>query len=73
MRVVLWSTGNVGRHALAGIVANPLLELVGVWTSTPAKVGVDAGDPTGDQAGGQLGGEVVVPAEGVQVKRGQRR
>jgi hypothetical protein len=47
VRVVLWSTGNVGRHALAGIVAHPALELVGVWTSTPAKVGVDAGERAG--------------------------
>ena len=36
-RVVLWSTGNVGRHAIAGIDARPDLELAGVWTSTPAK------------------------------------
>ncbi len=28
-RVVAWSTGNVGRHALAGIDARPDLELVG--------------------------------------------
>lgn len=47
MRVVLWSTGNVGRHALAGIAAHPSLELVGVWTSTPSKVGVDAGELAG--------------------------
>ncbi|TCO56595.1 diacylglycerol kinase [Actinocrispum wychmicini] len=46
-RVVLWSTGNVGRHALAGIAAHPSLELVGVWTSTPSKVGVDAGELAG--------------------------
>ncbi|MGH9210834.1 MAG: NAD(P)H-dependent amine dehydrogenase family protein [Acidimicrobiales bacterium] len=42
-RVVQWSTGNVGRHALAGIDARPDLELVGVWVSSPDKVGVDAG------------------------------
>ena len=28
-RVVQWSTGNVGRHSLAGIDAHPELELVG--------------------------------------------
>ena len=44
-RVVQWSTGNVGRHAIAGIDARPELELVGVWVSNPDKVGVDAGDP----------------------------
>jgi 2,4-diaminopentanoate dehydrogenase len=43
LRVVQWSTGNVGRHAIAGIAARPELELVGVWVSDPAKVGQDAG------------------------------
>ncbi|RFU37466.1 diacylglycerol kinase [Actinomadura logoneensis] len=46
-RVALWGTGNVGRHALAGIAARPDLELVGVWTSTPAKAGRDAGELCG--------------------------
>ncbi|HEY7486045.1 MAG TPA: dihydrodipicolinate reductase [Streptosporangiaceae bacterium] len=46
-RVVQWSTGNVGRHALAGIAARPDLELVGVWVSNPAKVGKDAGELAG--------------------------
>ena len=38
-RVVQWSTGNVGRHALAGIDAHPDLELVGLFVSNPDKVG----------------------------------
>jgi len=46
-RVVAWSTGNVGRHAIAGIDARPDLELVGVWVSNPDKVGRDAGDLAG--------------------------
>ena len=46
-RVVLWGTGNVGRHALAGIDARPDLELAGVWVSNPDKVGRDAGDLAG--------------------------
>ena len=28
LRVVQWTTGNVGRRALRAIAANPLLELV---------------------------------------------
>ncbi|TDV46220.1 diacylglycerol kinase [Actinophytocola oryzae] len=44
MKVVQWSTGNVGRHALAGIIAHPELELAGVWVSTKEKVGRDAGE-----------------------------
>jgi len=30
-RVVQWSTGNVGRHSLAGIDAHPDLQLIGVY------------------------------------------
>ncbi|MBK1786126.1 NAD(P)H-dependent amine dehydrogenase family protein [Prauserella cavernicola] len=47
LRVVQWSTGNVGRHAIAGIAARPDLELAGVWVSDPAKVGRDAGELAG--------------------------
>ncbi len=57
-RVVLWGTGNVGRHALAGIDARPDLELVGVWVSNPDKVGRDAGRLSG------LGRDLGVPATG---------
>ncbi len=46
-RVVEWSTGNVGRHAIAGIDARPDLELVGVWVSGPDKEGRDAGELAG--------------------------
>ena len=42
-RVVVWSTGTVGRHAIVGVDANPELELVGVWVSNPEKDGKDAG------------------------------
>ncbi|HEX7717198.1 MAG TPA: diacylglycerol kinase [Marmoricola sp.] len=42
-KVVAWSTGTVGRHAIAGIDARPDLELVGLWVSNPDKVGEDAG------------------------------
>ena len=46
-RVVAWSTGTVGRHAIAGIDARPDLELVGVWVSSDEKVGKDAGELAG--------------------------
>jgi len=46
-RVVAWSTGNVGRHVLAGIDARPDLELVGLYVSNPVKVGRDAGELAG--------------------------
>lgn len=44
LRVVEWSTGTVGRHAIAGIDARPDLELVGVFVSNPDKEGKDAGE-----------------------------
>lgn len=47
MRVIQWSTGNVGRHALAGVIAHPDLELTGVWVSSEAKAGRDAGELAG--------------------------
>jgi hypothetical protein len=47
LRVVQWSTGNVGRHAIAGIAARPDLTLAGVWVSTPDKAGRDAGELAG--------------------------
>jgi 4-hydroxy-tetrahydrodipicolinate reductase len=47
IRVVAWGTGNVGRHVLAGIDARPDLELVGVWVSSEAKAGRDAGELAG--------------------------
>ena len=47
LRVVAWSTGNVGKNAIAGIDARPDLELVGVWVSNPAKAGKDAGELAG--------------------------
>ena len=60
-RVVQWSTGNVGRHALAGIDARPDLELVGVWVSNPAKVGKDAGELAG--LGRELGVRAICDRE----------
>ncbi|MGN6473601.1 MAG: NAD(P)H-dependent amine dehydrogenase family protein [Mycobacteriales bacterium] len=47
LRVVQWSTGHVGKHAIAGIDAKPDLELVGLWVSNPDKVGKDAGELAG--------------------------
>lgn len=47
LRVVVWSTGTIGKYAIAGVDAHPDLELVGVWTSTPAKHGKDAGELAG--------------------------
>jgi hypothetical protein len=47
LRVVEWSTGTVGKHAIAGILARPELELVGVWVSSDEKDGQDVGELCG--------------------------
>src|SRR5262249_50060229 len=46
-RVAQWSTGNVGRLALRGIIEHPDLELAGVLVHSPDKAGRDAGELAG--------------------------
>jgi hypothetical protein len=47
LRVVQWTTGNVGRRALRAIATNPGLELVGCYAWSADKVGRDAGELAG--------------------------
>ena len=54
IRVIQWSTGNVGIHALRLIARHPDLELVGLWVHSPDKVGVDAGTLAGIEPTGVL-------------------
>jgi hypothetical protein len=42
-RVIQFSTGNVGVHALRSLIERPDLELVGVHAYGADKIGVDAG------------------------------
>jgi 4-hydroxy-tetrahydrodipicolinate reductase len=44
LRVIQWSTGHVGIHALRAIIRHPDLELVGLWVHSADKAGKDAGD-----------------------------
>ena len=46
-KVIQWSTGNVGRHAVRLIVEHPELELVGLWVHSEEKTGRDAGELVG--------------------------
>jgi 4-hydroxy-tetrahydrodipicolinate reductase len=46
-RVIQWTTGNVGRYALRQILDHPELELAGVYVTSDAKVGRDAGELCG--------------------------
>ncbi|MGK8506616.1 NAD(P)H-dependent amine dehydrogenase family protein [Nocardia asiatica] len=47
LRVVQWTTGNVGKSSVRAIVANPGLELVGCYAWSPDKVGRDVGELCG--------------------------
>jgi hypothetical protein len=47
IRVAQIGTGNVGRQALTGILANPQLQLAAVWVSSEAKAGKDAAELAG--------------------------
>jgi hypothetical protein len=46
-RVIQWATGNVGSRSLLTVIEHPEMELVGLWVSTDAKVGKDAGELAG--------------------------
>jgi hypothetical protein len=47
LRIVQWTTGNVGKQSVAAIGANPGLELVGCYAWSPEKVGRDVGELCG--------------------------
>ncbi|HEX7752519.1 MAG TPA: dihydrodipicolinate reductase [Novosphingobium sp.] len=54
-RVIQWATGNIGSRGLRSVIEHPEMELVGLWVSSPEKVGKDAGElagiaPTGIKA-----------------------
>ncbi|MDN3027898.1 dihydrodipicolinate reductase [Streptomyces sp. S.PB5] len=60
---VVWGTGNVGRAAIRAVVAHPMLRLVAVLVSAPAKVGKDAGELSG--LGRRLGVTATDDVDGV--------
>jgi hypothetical protein len=47
VRVVQWTTGNVGQRSVRAIVAKPDLELIGCYAWSPDKSGVDVGELCG--------------------------
>jgi len=47
LRVIQWTTGNIGRRSLHAVLARPDLELVGVYAHGEDKVGKDAADLSG--------------------------
>jgi hypothetical protein len=68
-RVIQFSTGNVGRHALKAIIERPDLELIGVHANTSQKIGRDAAElcglsaPTGIVATGDVDALVALGAD----------
>jgi 4-hydroxy-tetrahydrodipicolinate reductase len=49
LRVVQWSTGNVGLRSLRALIEHPAMDLVGVYVHSSQKVGRDAGDICGTE------------------------
>jgi 2,4-diaminopentanoate dehydrogenase len=47
IRVVQWTTGNVGKRSVRAVVANPDLALVGCYAWSNDKVGMDVGELCG--------------------------
>lgn len=47
LRVIQWTTGNIGRRSLHAIIGREDMELVGVYAHGAAKVGVDAAELAG--------------------------
>ena len=47
LRVIQWSTGNVGSYTLRAILNHPELELAGLWVHSEKKAGMDAGELCG--------------------------
>ena len=46
-KVIQWSTGTVGIHAVPAICSHPDLELAGLWVHSDDKAGRDAGEICG--------------------------
>jgi 2,4-diaminopentanoate dehydrogenase len=53
-RVIQWATGAVGSAQLRSVIDDPALQLVGVFTYSPEKVGQDAGKLVGRPRTGVL-------------------
>ena len=47
LRVVQWATGNIGSRSLRHIIEHPGLTLAGVYVTSAAKAGQDAGELCG--------------------------
>ena len=46
-KVIQWSSGNVGKHALRAVAERPDLKLAGMYVFSDQKAGQDAGEIAG--------------------------
>jgi 4-hydroxy-tetrahydrodipicolinate reductase len=46
-RVIQWATGNIGTRSLRTVIEHPRMKLAGLYVSSPAKAGKDAGELCG--------------------------
>ncbi|MEY2925785.1 MAG: hypothetical protein RL367_262 [Pseudomonadota bacterium] len=74
LRVAQWATGNIGTKSLQRVIEHPGMELVGLYVSSPDKLGKDAGDlcglaPTGIIATSSLAEIVALKADCVLYMR----
>lgn len=72
--MIQWATGNIGSRSLRAVIEHPDFELAGLWVSSPAKVGQDAGTlcgttPTGIVATNSVDQMVETPADCVLYMR----
>ena len=58
LRVIQWTTGNIGKRSLHAIIARDDMELVGVYAYGAEKVGVDAAELFSLTSGMPVGGAV---------------
>ncbi len=68
LRVVQWATGNIGSRSLRHVIEHPGLTLAGVYVTSAAKAGQDAGDlcgvaPTGITATSEIGEVLALGAD----------
>ncbi|WP_205873807.1 NAD(P)H-dependent amine dehydrogenase family protein [Mycobacterium camsae] len=69
LRVIQWTTGNIGRRSLHAIIGRPDLELVGGYAHGTDKVGVDAAElagwpePTGVRATSDIAALIALGAD----------
>jgi len=68
LRVVQWATGNIGLRSLRHVIEHPDMTLAGLYVTSPAKVGQDAGElcglpPTGVTATSDAGEIIALGAD----------